>query len=157
MGQNVVALNKKPLPAASRQYSEFVTMRLDGQLFGLPVLRVQDVLRPQGLTFIPLAPKQVAGSFNLRGRVVTMIDLRVVLNLPVAKEKNQGMNVVVEYQDELYSFNVDKVGEVMNLSSDQFEYCPPNLSSNWATASAGVYRLDKEILVVLDIGRILTF
>src|SRR4051812_21507078 len=92
----------------------YVTMGIDRQMFGIEVKHVRDVLRHQKVTPIPLSPPEVAGSLNLRGRIVTVIDLRRHLDLP--PKENYGRAgctfVVIDYKGELYSLMVDSVGEV---------------------------------------------
>ena len=127
------------------------------QLFGIPVLQVQDVLGPQRITRIPLAPPEVAGSLNLRGRIVTAIDLRKRLRLPPLGDGQSGMSVVVDYGGELYSIMVDSVGEVLSLSAEQAERNPATLDPVWREVSEGIYRLDKTLLIVLDVARVLDF
>ncbi len=140
---------------------EFVTMRVDGQLFGIEVLSVQDVLRGMKVTRIPLAPKQVAGSLNLRGRIVTAINVRECLALapysgpPVAKERVMG--VVVEHRSEFYSLIVDSIGEVASLPLSQIEKSPANLSGRWREVASGVYKMKGELLVILDVSKLLRF
>src|SRR5918911_2201202 len=80
---------------------DFVSVTISGQLFGIPVLQVQDVLGPQRITPIPLAPREIAGSLNLRGRIVTAIDMRVRLGLAASAERDKRMSVVVEHGGEL--------------------------------------------------------
>jgi purine-binding chemotaxis protein CheW len=129
---------------------EFVTATIGGQLCGLPVLQVQDVLGPQRITRIPLAPPEVAGSLNLRGRIVTSIDMRKRLGLPPRDDGQQSMSIVVEHHGELYSLMVDAVGEVLKLSEEDFERSPATLDPLWRNVSEGVYRLEDGLLVVLD-------
>jgi purine-binding chemotaxis protein CheW len=136
---------------------EFVSITVADQLFGIPVLQVQDVLGPQRITRIPLAPPEVAGSLNLRGRIVTAIDLRTRLRLPRLPEGKTGMSVVVDYGGELYSVMVDAVGEVLSLNADSAERNPATLDPIWRDVSAGIYRLDKSLLIVLDVARVLDF
>ena len=133
---------------------EFVSVIVGGQLFGIPVLQVQDVLGPQRLTRIPLAPAEIAGSLNLRGRIVTAIDLRTRLGLPAAEAGKSGMSIVVDHGGELYSFVVDQVGEVLSLA-EGFEHNPSTLDPLWRDVSAGIYRLDGTLLVVLEVARLL--
>lgn len=144
--------------ASTENHEEFVTMFIEGQMFGIPVLMVQDVLGPQKITRIPLAPPEVAGSLNLRGRIVTAIDVRMRLRLPKRKpEDGEGMSVVVDMRGELYSLRVDSVGEVLSLPSAKFERNPPTLDPLWREFSNGIYRLDDKLLVVLDVPRLLDF
>lgn len=135
---------------------DFVTMSVGDQLFGIPVLAVQDVLSAQRITRIPLAPPEVAGALNLRGRIVTAIDLRRRLGLPPRDAEKAAMSVVVDHRGELFSLIVDVVGEVMTLTADSFESNPPTLSATWREVSAGVYRLEaNRLLVVLDVSRVI--
>lgn len=136
---------------------DFVTMTLADQMFGIPVLQVQDILGPQKITRIPLAPPEVAGSLNLRGRIVTAIDVRTRLGLDQRDDGGKQMSIVVEYGGDLYSLIVDEVGEVMSLSENAFERNPPTLDLIWREVSNGVYRLDGRLLVVVDVARLLNF
>ena len=136
---------------------QFVTVTIGSQLFGIPVLSVRDVLVAQKTTPIPLAPPEVAGALNLRGRIVTAIDMRRSLDLPARKEGGSGMYVVVEEFDELYSLMVDSVGEVMTLPVDALERSPGTLDPRWREVSGGIFRLDGTLLVVLDVERLLDF
>lgn len=136
--------------------SDFVTMTIAGQLFGIPVLTVQDVLGPQRITRIPLAPREVAGALNLRGRIVTAIDVRNRLGLQARGTDSPGMSVVVDHKGELYSLIVDAVGEVMSLPTDAYERNPATLDPRWRDVSGGIYRLQGKLLVVLEVSRLLT-
>lgn len=144
-------------PVASEDNREFVSITVAGQLFGIPVLQVQDVLGPQRITRIPLAPIEVAGSLNLRGRIVTAIDLRTRLRLPPLPEGQSGMSIVVDHGGELYSIIIDAVGEVLSLSGEAAERNPVTLDPVWREVSAGIYRLKEALLIVLDVARVLDF
>jgi purine-binding chemotaxis protein CheW len=146
-----------PMRTVPQDNGEFVSVTVAGQLFGIPVLQVQDVLGPQRITRIPLAPPEVAGSLNLRGRIVTAIDLRIRLRLPRLPEGQKGMSVVVDYGGELYSVMVDAVGEVLSLRAESAERNPATLDPIWRDVSGGIYRLDKSLLIVLDVARVLDF
>lgn len=134
---------------------EFVTMRVDGQLFGISVMAVQDVLRRQPISPVPLAPQIVAGSLNLRGRIVTAIDLRKRLARGEFPNPEAMMKVVVEYQHELFAFMVDGVGDVLTLEMNQLEKTPGNMEETWRALSAGVFKLDNELLVILDVASVI--
>ena len=134
-------------PIAAAETQDYVTIGINGQLFGIPVMQVHDVLNPMRLTRVPLAPKQIAGVLNLRGRIVTAIDLRACLGLPPADQK--GMSVVVEHKSELYSLRVDEVGEVLACPAADFQPTPPTVDEAWLHASDGVYRLQGRLLVCL--------
>ncbi|WP_448206598.1 chemotaxis protein CheW [Azospirillum sp. sgz302134] len=136
---------------------DYVTMTIADQLFGIPVLQVQDVLGHQRITRIPLAPPEVAGSLNLRGRIVTAIDVRLRLGLSSRPKDKPGMSIVVDLRGELYSLMVDSVGEVLSLSNDDFERNPATLDPRWREVSTGIYRLNGQLMVVLDVPRLLNF
>ncbi|NIZ01429.1 chemotaxis protein CheW [Thalassospira lucentensis] len=136
---------------------DFVTAYIGKQLFGIPVLTVQDVLGPQRITRIPLAPPEVAGSLNLRGRIVTAIDVRKRLGLREKEDEDPGMSIVVDQGGELYSLMVDQVGEVLSVPRKAFEQNPATLDSRWREFSDGIFRLDKKLLVILDVTRLLDF
>ncbi|MGE0109870.1 MAG: chemotaxis protein CheW [Bdellovibrionales bacterium] len=160
-------MTDKKLPATTKaalptdvnlgETREFITMYVDKQLFGIPVLQVQDVLGPQKITTVPLAPKEVAGSLNLRGRIVTAIDVRTCLNLPLRREGEKSMSVVADHGGEFYSLIVDQVGEVMALPAANYEKTPATLDSRWREVSDGVYRLKDQLLIVLDVNKLLSF
>lgn len=137
---------------------EFLTVFIAGQRFGIPILQIQDVLGEQHVTKIPLAPPEVAGSLNLRGRVVTAIDVRCRLDIQSVDETervNKNMSVVVEHDGELYSLIIDRVGDVMTLDNNRFESNPTTLNPVWRNISMGIFRLDSELLVVLDVPKLL--
>jgi purine-binding chemotaxis protein CheW len=136
---------------------DYVTMSIGGQLFGIPVLKVQDVLGPQTITRVPLAPVEVAGSLNLRGRIVTAVDVRLRLGLPKRDADKAAMSVVVEHENELYSLLVDSVGEVLSLESRDYQRNPPTLNPRLREFSDGIYRLNDSLLVVLSVSSLLNF
>jgi purine-binding chemotaxis protein CheW len=135
----------------------YVTLTVAGQLCGIPVLGVRDILAEQPITRIPLAPPDIAGSLNLRGRIVTAIDLRRRLNLPAPEGDKKRMSVVAEQGGELYALQVDQVSEVMSLDAKLFERNPPTLDRNWALFSDGIYRLDGRLLVILNVAHLLDY
>ena len=135
----------------------FVTLRVDKQLIGVSVMVVQDILRSMRITHIPLSPPEVAGLMNLRGRIVTVVDVRKRLQLPERAEGVPVMHAVVEYRDELYSLMVDGIGEVLNLPVNSIEKNPANMEAGWRDISAGVYRLQKELMVLIDVQALLRF
>lgn len=134
---------------------EYVSVFIADQLFGIPVLQVQDVLGPQNITHIPLAPPEIAGSLNLRGRVVTAIDMRPRLGLDARPDDNRGMSIVVEDRDQLYSLMVDSVGEVLKLDRGGYDPVPPTMDARWRDVAVGVYQLDESLLIILDVESLL--
>ena len=135
---------------------DFLTIYIGGQLFGIPILQVQDVLGQQKVTRIPLAPIQVLGALNLRGRIVTAIDVRTCLGLPEADATSKKMSVVVENDHELYSLIIDNVGDVLSLYEEDYENTPATLDPAWRSVSLGIYRLDGKLLIILDVPKLLT-
>jgi purine-binding chemotaxis protein CheW len=144
-----------PLVVAEKQ--SFVTMRVNGQLFGASVMVVQDVVREQKIARIPLAPSVVEGSLNLRGRIVTVINMYTRLGLNPEERPAKQMHVVIEYRDELFSLMVDAVGDVLSVPIHQIDKVPVNLHSAWREMAAGVYRLDHELLVLFDVAALMQF
>lgn len=142
---------------ATQETQDFVTFVITGQLFGIPVLKVQDILQPDRIANIPLAPPEVAGSINLRGRIVTVIDVRVRLGLPKRETGAQRMGVTVEHNNDLYTFLVDSVGEVLSVAAKDYERNPSTLDATWRDFADGVYRLQGRLMVVLDVERLLDF
>ena len=134
---------------------EYVTAMIGGQLFGLPILRVQDVFAPERLTRVPLAPSEIAGVLNLRGRIVTLIDMRCRLGLGRREDGQAAMAVGVEARGESYGLLIDSVGEVLKLDRVAWEPNPSNLDPHLASVSTGIYRLDGQLLMVLDVDRVL--
>jgi purine-binding chemotaxis protein CheW len=133
-----------------------LTITVAHQVCGIPVMAVRDVLGPQAITRIPLAPPEVAGSLNLRGRIVTAIDLRRRLGLPPRAEgEGAAMSVVVDRDGELYSLLADVVGDVLPLDAAERAPNPPTLDPVWREVSAGVHRIGETLAVVLDVERVL--
>ncbi len=137
--------------------ADFVTVRVGRQLFGIPVSLVHDVFVPQSITPVPLSPPEVAGVLNLRGRVVTAIDVRQCLGLASRPIGGRGMAVGIEKNNEAYGLIIDEVGEVLTLQPHAYERNPANLDPKWRRISHGVYRLDGNLMVILDVDRLLDF
>lgn len=135
--------------------NDFVTVRVDNQLFGIPVLQVQDVQRNPTLTAVPLAPPEIAGLLNLRGRIVTAVCVRTRLNRPKQPADAPFMGIVVEHGRELYCLVVDAVGDVRRLGPETYERNPPTLDPRWRDMVDGVHRLEDELLLVLEKRRLL--
>jgi purine-binding chemotaxis protein CheW len=135
--------------------TEYVTAMIGGQLFGLPISRVQDVFIPERMTRVPLASSDVAGVLNLRGRIVTAIDMRSRLGLPKNCSGRPPMAIGVDLRGESYGLLIDNVGEVLKLADDSREVNPVNLDPRMAKMAAGIHRLDGALMVVLDVDRVL--
>ena len=135
----------------------FVTVVTGGHLFGLRLERVRDVFVPRGLSPVPLAPPEVAGLLNLRGRIVTAIDLRRRLGFPPRADGSTPVAVGIEERGELYGLIVDRVGDVLRLKPSSYEANPVNLDQRWMKVCAGVHRLDhgQGLMVALDVDKVL--
>lgn len=152
---SLVAANSNAADARSAgDHEEYVTVTVADQMFGLPIDRVHDVFIASALTEVPLAPREIVGLLNLRGRVVTAMCLRRRLDLPDA-ETGREMAVGLERAGESYGLLVDQVGEVMKLSVDSREPNPVHMDPRWAKLSRGVHRLDGKLLIVLDVDAVL--
>jgi purine-binding chemotaxis protein CheW len=136
---------------------EFVTAWIAGQLFGIPITRVHDVFEAERITHVPLAPAEISGVLNLRGRVVTALDMRKRLGLPPREDTKRQMAIGIDHEGEAYGLLVDSMGEVLKLAADALDTVPINLQKDWAAISTGIYRLEDRLMMVLDVDRILDF
>ncbi len=135
---------------------EYVTFRIGGQVFGACVAEIHDVFRPANMTPVPLASAEVAGVLNLRGRIVTAIDTRSRLGLPPRTgQRSEGLAIGVERGGESFGLIIDEIGEVIRLDEADLEHNPVNLDPIWASVSRGVHRMDNQLLVIMDIDRML--
>lgn len=162
-------MNKQTLPskistsgvpatlASEADTAQFVTVTIGDQVFGIPVMIVHDILGPQRITRIPLAPDEVAGSLNLRGRIVTAIHVRRRLGLEPLPADRETMSVVVDHHGDHYSLIVDDVGDVLTLELAQLEKHPPTMPQRLRDVSAGIYQLPERLLVILDVANLLDF
>ncbi|MFC0217205.1 chemotaxis protein CheW [Pseudochelatococcus lubricantis] len=136
-------------------HCQFVTVRIASQLFGLPIWAVHDVFVPQRITPVPLAPVEVDGVLNLRGRIVTAINMRRRLGLPLRANGDPVVAVGIDFQGEVYGLLVDEVGEVLTLDRSRLTAKPPNLDQRWSAVTDGVFALEAELLAILDVESIL--
>jgi purine-binding chemotaxis protein CheW len=132
---------------------QFATFKLAGYLFGIEVVKVQEVLRYQRMTPVPLAPAEIAGLINLRGQIVTALDLRVRLGLPGRPDDRLPMNVVVRTPEGSLSLLVDEIGDVIEVSEDTFERPPATLTGPARLLVRGAYKLTERLMLVLDTER----
>jgi purine-binding chemotaxis protein CheW len=136
----------------SRQYSTFVVA---GFYFGIDVLEVQEVLRHQEMTPVPLAPAVIEGLINLRGQIVTAFDVRRRLGLTPRAGEESAMNVVVRTEDGAVSLLVDEIGDVVEVETSSFERPPENLDPAIRDMVQGIHKLKGGLLLVLDTGQTL--
>jgi len=134
---------------ASDGHQELVTMQVADQPFGIPVGSVRDVLGGQTISRTPLAPPAIAGSINLRGRIVTVLDVRILLDLGATQAPEKAMNVVIECRGELYSLLVDHVGDVLAIENGRIEAVPQTVTPAWKLVSSGIVKLKDELVLIL--------
>jgi purine-binding chemotaxis protein CheW len=132
---------------------QFATFHLDRLFLGVEVQQVQEVIRYQGMTRVPVAPAMIRGLINLRGQIVTAIDLRCRLELPPIEEGRQPMNVVVRTSDGAVSLLVDEIGDVVEVDDESFERSPETLRGVAREVVTGVYKLKERLLLILDTER----
>jgi purine-binding chemotaxis protein CheW len=138
---------------AGETSGQFSTFMVDELFFGVDVLRVQEVLRFQHMTGVPLAPGVIEGLINLRGHSVTAIDMRRRLRLPPRAEGRTPMNVVVRTEGGAVSLLVDEIGDVLDVDAADWERPPGNLDPAVRELIRGVYKLKDRLLLVLDAER----
>ena len=132
---------------------QFCTFYLDDLFFGIDVLKVQEIIRYQEMTQVPLAPLVVCGLINLRGQVVTAMDLRLRLGLQARSTGQLPMNVIIRMEDDTVSFLVDEIGDVVEPEEDAFEPPPETIKGSVRKLIDGVYKLDGQLLLVMDAER----
>jgi purine-binding chemotaxis protein CheW len=132
---------------------QFCTFLLDGLFFGVEVKKVQEVIRYQHMTRVPLAPQVVQGLINLRGQIVTAIDMRRRLGFPPRPSGETPMNMVVRTNEGAVSLLVDEIGDVVEVDPDGFEQPPENLAPGAREQIRGIYKLKDRLLLVLDAER----
>jgi purine-binding chemotaxis protein CheW len=138
-------------PAATS--GQLATFRLDGDLYGVEVEHVQEVLRSQNLTRVPLAPPAVAGLINLRGQVVTAIELRERLGRPPRPQGTDAVVIVVRLRGEAVSLLVDSIADVVDVEAGDFEAPPDTLDGQARELIRGAYKLDGQLLLALDVQK----
>lgn len=146
--------NKNTKQTNELNLNEYVTMNIGDQKFGLDVTKIRDILANQKITPIPLSPTMVAGSLNLRGRIITAVNLNVVLDVESKPLTTAPMNVVIETNNSMYSLIVDSVGDVLDISQSKILTSQENLSEKWRNVATGIFPLQDELLVILDIDKI---
>lgn len=134
---------------------QLLIVYLADQVFGIPISRVQDVLKAQKLTEVPMAPPYIAGVMNLRGRIVTALNLHKRIEDFHDRPSDKCMNVVVEDATELYSFLVDRVGDVLSIDANEIESPPLNLDPLWRSVTDGVYQMEDRIVLILNTEKII--
>ncbi len=140
----------------TNEVEKFATFQVDRLLFGVDVMQVQEIIRYQELTPVPLSSPIIEGLINLRGQIITAIDLRKRLGLPSLGDEHRPMNVVVHTDNEVVSMLVDQIGDVLEVQASQFERTPESLHPEIKSLVKGVFKLEGRLLLVLDVERALT-
>ena len=136
---------------------QFCTFYLNEHFFGINVLEVQEVFRYQEMTTVHLAPPVVRGLINLRGQIITAIDLRKRIGLPERGEGEKPMNVVVRANEEVVSLLVDEIGDVLEVADEKFETPPGTISAEMRDLIKGVYKLEGKLLLILDTALVMQY
>lgn len=139
----------------SHNRDSYCTFCVDDLLFGVEVQEVQEVIRPQRTTRVPLAPTMIHGLMNLRGQIVSALDLRQRLGLAQDRDLNQAMNVVIRSTEGPVSLLVDEIGDVVEVDRDRFEPPPETLQGDQRELIRGAFKLDERLLLILDTERVL--
>lgn len=130
--------------------TQYATFYLDGLLFGIDVMQVQEIIRYQEMTPVPQAPTIIEGLINLRGQIITAIDMRRRLGMPERDTDHLPMNVVIHNEDEVVSLLVDEIGDVLEVNQSQYEQTPDTLEEVSRELVDGVYKLKDKLLLVLN-------
>ncbi|HME08123.1 MAG TPA: chemotaxis protein CheW [Bryobacteraceae bacterium] len=134
---------------------QLATFSVGSMHFGVDVLEVQEVLREQAMTHIPTAPEVVRGLINLRGQIVTAIDMRMRLRLPPLESGPPLMNMIIRTEDGAASLLVDEIGDVIEVSDSSYEECPENLAPSVREIVLGVHKMKESLLLLLDTAKAL--
>lgn len=133
---------------------QLCTFSIDGVLFGVDVMNVQEVIRHQEMTPVPLAPAAVRGLINLRGQIVTAIDMRTRLGLGRSAANAAPMNVVIDTEEGIMSLLVDEIGEVLEVEREVYETAPETMNAAFRELVPGVFKLEERLLLLLDVTKV---
>lgn len=138
----------------SLQLTQLCGFKIGNGHYAVPVLEVQEVIKPQAVTPVPLSPNYVRGLINLRGQIVTSISLRTLFGLPEIESEDY-MNIIVRSGDSLYALIVDEILDVMDIEIRTFEKTPETLDDKIKRYIGGVYKQEKKILILIDLNKVL--
>ena len=134
---------------------QFLTAYVNDHYLGLPIRHIQDVIGPHDITRVPLARNAIAGILNLRGRIVTAVDVNRRFDDAPAEPGQKFMGIIVESREELFSLLVDRVEDVMTIAYDRIERAPPTLDPVWNSVCNGVFQNGEKIMIIIDPEKIL--
>lgn len=133
---------------------KFLTATIGHQMMGIDAIDVRDVIRRQDMTAVPMSDGRIEGILNLRGHIVTVLNVRRCLGLAEGDpETTSQMCIVIEQGKELFGLLVDQVRDVLDLKQTEIEPNPATLDATWQDAAKGVFCLDKDILIILDVAK----
>jgi len=132
------------------QTQQFCTFHLAGYFFGIEISKVQEVIRSQAVTPVPLADREIRGLINLRGQIITTIDLRRRMSLPDREAEDDATNVLVSTPDGAVSLEVDRIEDVLEIAEDTIESPPENIKESVRACISGVSKLEGRLLLILD-------
>lgn len=135
--------------------SQLCGFKIGDGYYGIPVLDVREVIKPLAVTDVPLSPEYVKGLVNLRGQIVTLVDLRKLFGLEEKENTEEYMNIIVRSGDSLYSLVVDEILDVIDVEQRVFESTPETLNEQVREYISGVYKLDEKLLILLNLEKIL--
>jgi purine-binding chemotaxis protein CheW len=135
---------------------QYCTFQVGNNIFGVPVLDVQEVISPQVKTRVPLAQDQIGGLINLRGQIVTLIGLRNLFGFET-KSGDEGMNLVVKSNDSLFALVIDEIQDVLEVEAESFEKTPATLDQKIRPFIKGIHKLPGKLLIVLNLEKIFDF
>jgi purine-binding chemotaxis protein CheW len=150
--EEVSQIDDGKLKSVTTQLCGFKIM---GDFYAIPVLDVQEVIKPQSLTPVPLSPQYVGGLINLRGQIVTSVSLRRLFEIE-DEDTDEHMNIIVRNGDSLYALVVDEILDVIDVDESRFERIPETISENIKKYISGVYKLEENLLILLDLEKVLS-
>ncbi len=136
--------------------SKICTFYVHGYFFGIEVFKIQEVIRYQEMTHVPLTDVTICGLINLRGQIVTAVDMRKRLGFPMMNADEKPTNVIVRTEDGAVSLLVDDIGDVIDISRDTFDVPPENIKGGIRTMLLEVCKLEDTLLLILDIEQVLS-
>lgn len=139
--------------------NQFSTFYINNQLYGIDVIQVQEIIKPQTITKIPLVPSFITGLINLRGQITTAINMKELLEIDKFEDQSDSnsafMNVICKFDSNLISLLVDDIGDVLDLEENCFEQTPQTIPEHIKKFLSGVYKVDKKTLLsVIDLNKI---
>jgi len=151
---NELANNTQGQKKSTQTVERYCGFIIEKDKFVIPVLDIQEVVRPHSLTHVPMSPDYLMGLMNLRGQIVTSISLRKLFSLEDQVGRDH-MNIIVKMKEGLYALRVDEIMDVVELSTDSFERTPETLDLSFKKYTSGVFKVDSGLLVKLNMNKIL--